>query len=134
MAKADERLADQPGNGLAVSRRSLITRLLLLVGIGGAVVWAGFHRGGLNPAAIDARLSGLGRWAPVVYVALYAAATVVFLPGSVFALASGALFGPAWGAALNLSAATLGAGAAFLVLAASKAGQTCRMKAEITST
>lgn len=98
-----------------MNRRSLVTRLLLLAGIGGAIAWAVLHRGRFDPAAIDAWLSGLGTWAPVAYVALYAAATVVFLPGSVFALAGGALFGPAWGAILNLAAATLGAGAAFLV-------------------
>jgi len=115
MAGSGERVPDQPGNGRAVSRGSLVTRLLLLAGIGGAIVWAGFHRGGLDPAAIDAWLSGLGPWAPVAYVAFYTAATVVFLPGSMFALAGGALFGPAWGAILNLTAATLAAGAAFLV-------------------
>ena len=98
-----------------MSRRSLVTRLLLLAGISAAVVWAGLHRGGLDPAAIDAWLSGLGAWAPVAYVALYAVATVAFLPGSVFALAGGALFGPVWGTMLNLTAATLGAGAAFLI-------------------
>lgn len=98
-----------------MSRRSLVTRLLLVAGIGAAIVWATLYRGRFDPAAIDAWLSGLGAWAPIVYVALYAAATVVFLPGSLFALAGGALFGPVWGAALNLTAATLGAGAAFLV-------------------
>ncbi len=81
----------------------------------GAVLWAGLHRDQLDPAALDGWLSGLGIWAPVVYVTFYAAGTVVFLPGSLFALAGGALFGPVWGAILNLLGATIGAGIAFLV-------------------
>jgi uncharacterized membrane protein YdjX (TVP38/TMEM64 family) len=44
-----------------------------------------------------------------------AAGTVAFLPGSLFALVGGALFGPVWGAILNLLGATIGAGIAFLV-------------------
>jgi uncharacterized membrane protein YdjX (TVP38/TMEM64 family)/rhodanese-related sulfurtransferase len=98
-----------------VSRYRLLSRLLLVAGIAGAVLWAGLHRDQLDPAALDGWLSALGNWAPVVYVAFYAAGTVVFLPGSLFALAGGALFGPVWGAILNLLGATLGAGVAFLV-------------------
>ena len=93
----------------------LIPRLLLIAGMAGAVLWAGLHRDQLDPAALDGWLSGLGVWAPVVYVSFYAAGTVVFLPGSLFALAGGALFGPVWGAVLSLLGATIGAGIAFLV-------------------
>ena len=50
----------------------------------------------------------------MVFGTLYAAGTVVFLPGSLFALAGGALFGPVWGALFNLIGATIGAGIAFL--------------------
>jgi uncharacterized membrane protein YdjX (TVP38/TMEM64 family)/rhodanese-related sulfurtransferase len=95
--------------------RRLIPRRLLLAGIAGAVLWAGLHRDQLDPAALDAWLSGLGVWAPVVYVAVYVVGTVAFLPGSLFALAGGALFGPVWGAILNLVGATFGASIAFLV-------------------
>jgi uncharacterized membrane protein YdjX (TVP38/TMEM64 family) len=98
-----------------VNRHRLILRLLLVAGVAGAVLWAGLHRDQLDPAALDGWLSGLGTWAPVVYVTFYAAGTVVFLPGSLFALAGGALFGPVWGAILNLLGATIGAGIAFLV-------------------
>ncbi len=97
-----------------MSRYRLLPRLLLVAGIAGAVLWAGLHRDQLDPAALDGWLSGLGIWAPVVYVTFYAAGTVVFLPGALFALAGGALFGPVWGAILNLLGATLGAGIAFL--------------------
>jgi uncharacterized membrane protein YdjX (TVP38/TMEM64 family) len=48
-------------------------------------------------------------------VVVYALASVLFLPGMVMTLAGGALFGPVWGALINLLGATLGATAAFLV-------------------
>ena len=97
-----------------MNRDRLIARLLLLASIGSAVLWAGFNHDQLNPAVWDAWLSGLGIWAPMVFGTLYAAGTVVFLPGSLFALAGGALFGPVWGALFNLIGATIGAGIAFL--------------------
>jgi uncharacterized membrane protein YdjX (TVP38/TMEM64 family) len=46
---------------------------------------------------------------------LFAIGTAVFLPGSLFALAGGALFGPVWGAILNLIGATFGASLAFVI-------------------
>jgi uncharacterized membrane protein YdjX (TVP38/TMEM64 family) len=98
-----------------VSPHRLILRLLLVSGVVGTVLWAALHRDRLDPAALDGWLSGLGIWAPGIYVAFYAAGTVIFLPGSLFALAGGALFGPVWGAILNLLGATFGAGIAFLV-------------------
>ncbi len=52
---------------------------------------------------------------PAIFIALYAAATVLFLPGAALTLAGGALFGPLWGTLWNLSGATLGATLAFLI-------------------
>jgi uncharacterized membrane protein YdjX (TVP38/TMEM64 family)/rhodanese-related sulfurtransferase len=95
--------------------RSILPRLLLIGAILAAAAWATLNPERLNPAALDDRLASLGLWAPVVYVALYTVGAVVFLPGSLFALAGGALFGPVLGAALNLLAATIGASAAFIV-------------------
>ncbi|MCK5747540.1 MAG: VTT domain-containing protein, partial [Oricola sp.] len=60
-------------------------------------------------------LSGMGIWAPLVYVAIYAAGTVLFAPGAIFALAGGAMFGPLLGTFLNLTGATIGASIAFLI-------------------
>ena len=90
-------------------------RLGLLAVVGGAILWAALNRDRLDPAVLDAWLSGLGVWAPVAYVLAYAAGTVVFAPGSLFALAGGAMFGPVWGTLLNLTGATIGAGLAFVV-------------------
>ncbi len=46
---------------------------------------------------------------------MFALGTVLFIPGTIFGLAGGALFGPAWGTILNLAGATLGAAATFLI-------------------
>jgi len=95
--------------------RQWLPRLALLAGIAAAVVWAGIERDRLDPQAIHAWLSGLGVWAPLLYVAIYAVGTVAFIPGMLFALAGGAMFGPFWGVLLNLSGATIGATLAFLI-------------------
>jgi uncharacterized membrane protein YdjX (TVP38/TMEM64 family)/rhodanese-related sulfurtransferase len=87
------------------------TALLLVV----AVAWAAVHRDQINLTTLDAWLGSLGPSAPIGYVVLYALATVAFVPGALFALAGGALFGPFWGTLWNLLGATLGATFAFLV-------------------
>ena len=98
-----------------MSAQRILPRLLLLLGIAGAISWAAFNRDRLDLEALDASLSALGLWAPVAYLGLYAAGAVAFLPGSLFSLAGGALFGPVWGTVLNLAGATVGASIAFLI-------------------
>ena len=68
-----------------------------------------------NPAPIEGAIHGLGLWAPLGHIVLFALATILFVPGTIFGLTGGALFGPLWGAVLNLTGVTLGATAAFLV-------------------
>lgn len=60
-------------------------------------------------------IDGLGWIGPVVFVAVYVIATVLFLPGSALTLGAGALFGVVRGSILVSVASTLGATAAFLV-------------------
>ncbi|MBI3669239.1 MAG: TVP38/TMEM64 family protein [Acidobacteria bacterium] len=60
-------------------------------------------------------IDSLGGWGPVVFVFLYAAATVAALPGSALTIAAGALFGSVIGVIVVSIAATLGASLAFLV-------------------
>ncbi len=59
-------------------------------------------------------IEGLGAWGPVLFVLLYVAATVLFLPGSILTLGAGALFGVGWGSAIVSAGSVLGATAAFL--------------------
>src|SRR5262249_8687408 len=57
----------------------------------------------------------LGAWGPALFVVLYVAATVLFLPGWILTLGAGAVFGLVRGAVTVSLAATLGATAAFLI-------------------
>jgi len=97
-----------------MSARSL-PRLALLLLLVAATGWAAFHRDQINLATLDAWLGSLGLWAPIGHMLLYALATIAFVPGAIFALAGGALFGPLWGSLWNLLGATLGATLAFLI-------------------
>jgi uncharacterized membrane protein YdjX (TVP38/TMEM64 family)/rhodanese-related sulfurtransferase len=98
-----------------MSMRRLLPRVALTLLLAAMAAWAFFHRDQINLATLDAWLASLGPWAPIGYVMLFALATVAFVPGIVFSLAGGALFGPLWGGVLNLTGATLGAILAFLV-------------------
>lgn len=89
----------------------ILLGLVLLAAVGAAVAL----REDFDAAALQAWVEGAGAAGPLVFMALYALATVLFLPGSVLTLAGGALFGPVWGTLWNLSGATLGASLAFLI-------------------
>jgi uncharacterized membrane protein YdjX (TVP38/TMEM64 family)/rhodanese-related sulfurtransferase len=94
---------------------SVLPRLLLGLAIAAGALWLALNRGRLDPALIEAAMRNLGLWAPVAHVVLFALGTVLFVPGAIFGLAGGVLFGPVWGTILNLAGATLGATVAFLV-------------------
>ncbi len=57
----------------------------------------------------------LGPWGPVLFIASYVVATVLFIPGSVLSLGAGAVFGVVWGSIYVSIASTVGATAAFLI-------------------
>jgi uncharacterized membrane protein YdjX (TVP38/TMEM64 family) len=95
--------------------RGVIFRLLLVAGLPGAVVWVGVHREFLQAAELERELGRFGSGAPILFVLLYALATVLFAPGSILTVTGGALFGPLWGTLWNLIGATFGATLAFLI-------------------
>ena len=90
-------------------------RWLLGVALVAAVGIALAMRERFDAAAQQAWVEGAGAAGPLLFMALYAVATALFLPGAVITLAGGALFGPLWGTLWNLTGATLGAVLAFLV-------------------
>src|SRR5262245_18888733 len=98
-----------------MSARRALPRLALLLLLVAAVTLAALYRDKINLTILDGWIRFLGPWAPVGYTVLYALAAVAFVPGVIFALAGGALFGPFWGSILNLTGATLGATSAFLI-------------------
>ena len=85
--------------------------VLLVVAIGFAVA----YRDAFDMDKLQAWIDDAGVFAPMLFMLIYAVATVLFLPGSVITLAGGVLFGPLWGTLYNLTGATLGAALAFLV-------------------
>ncbi len=92
-----------------------IARWALFLLLLAAVVVAIWHRERFDLATLRQWLDGSGAVAPLLFIAIYALATVLFLPGSVLTLAGGALFGPVLGTLYNLVGATLGATLAFLI-------------------
>lgn len=95
--------------------RAMLPRLLLGLVILAGASWLALNRDQLDPAAMEVAIRSLGLWGPVAHVVLFAFGTVLFVPGVLFGLAGGVLFGPLWGTILNLVGATLGGTAAFLV-------------------
>jgi uncharacterized membrane protein YdjX (TVP38/TMEM64 family) len=91
--------------------RRLLLLLLLLIGIAAAIIW----RDQLSPELLMERVGQLGWIAPLVFIAGYTIATVFFMPGLLFTLAGGILFGPVYGTLYNLTGATIGATLAFLL-------------------
>ena len=95
--------------------RGLILRLVLVAGLAGAVVWFALNRQFLQASELERELGRFGSVAPILFVLLYAFATVLFAPGSILTVTGGVLFGPLWGTLWNLVGATFGATVAFLI-------------------
>lgn len=60
-------------------------------------------------------IRGLGVAGAFIFIGVYGVASVLFLPGAVFTIAAGLVYGIVGGTAVALAGATLGAGLAFLV-------------------
>ncbi len=72
-----------------------------------------FLLGGIDSAQLQARLNQAGIWAPIIYIALYTAATVLVLPSTALNLTGGAIFGPWLGTLWTSIAAVIAAVVAF---------------------
>lgn len=97
------------------ARRHLSVKVAALAVIVAAVVMLARNRELFQATAIQSALTRFGVFGPIVFIAIYAIATVAFVPGSILTLAGGAIFGPVFGAIWNLIGATLGATGAFLI-------------------
>lgn len=60
-------------------------------------------------------LDSYGIWLPIIFIALYALATILLMSGAVLTMAGGVMFGVIWGTVYNLIGAVLGATVAFLI-------------------
>jgi uncharacterized membrane protein YdjX (TVP38/TMEM64 family) len=97
-----------------VSVGRVASRVAFAVLLTAAIAWAVVNRQHFEVGAMETAIRTLGVWGPLAFIGLYIAATVLFVPGSILGLTGGALFGPVWGAAYTLTAATIGATLAFL--------------------
>jgi len=101
-------------NGVLIMNSKLM-RVGILLALVAGIALAVLNRDRFDVAALELWIQGAGIWAPLLLMAVYAVAAVLFLPGSVLTLAGGAFFGPVLGAFYNLTGATIGATLAFLI-------------------
>jgi uncharacterized membrane protein YdjX (TVP38/TMEM64 family) len=89
----------------------------VLIALAAIAILYGAHRVGAGPMLKNALdwIRGLGPLAPIAFIAIYIAACVMFLPGSILTIGAGVIFGVVRGSIYVSIAATLGATAAFLV-------------------
>jgi len=90
-------------------------RIVLLLGMVTAVTLVVIYRDQIDAAALENWVRDAGAVAPLLFILVYALAAILFIPGTIFTLAGGALFGPVLGTLYNLTGATLGATLAFLI-------------------
>ena len=107
--------SDTPRTPLLARLRKGLPRLLLLGAVVAGIVVAVLNSDNLDSAALEAWILQFGPWAPIVFICAYILATVLFLPGLLFTLAAGALFGPYLGTVYALLGATVGATISFLI-------------------
>jgi uncharacterized membrane protein YdjX (TVP38/TMEM64 family) len=82
-----------------------------MVGIAIAVI----YRHEIHPTSIRNAIAG-NPLAPIVFIALQVAASLLFVPRAVLGIASGMLFGLFWGCVWAIVGATLGASAGFAMV------------------
>jgi uncharacterized membrane protein YdjX (TVP38/TMEM64 family) len=106
-------MADVQGNkkpSTAKYRRLIIGVVVLSI-----FIWALRNLNLPDCATIQAYLESWGVWAPVLFIALYALATIAFIPGLIITMMSGLAFGPWWGTLIVSIGSTIGATLAFII-------------------
>jgi uncharacterized membrane protein YdjX (TVP38/TMEM64 family) len=94
---------------LALAGRVLV---LLLIAAGMAAAW--MHRGAFDPQTISAWVAAHPA-APLVFLALHVAASLLFIPRTILAMTAGLVFGMGWGLVWAATGSVLGAVAGFLL-------------------
>ncbi len=101
-----------------VSRINPKLKLALFLALAAAAVMvfkmSGFDKY-LSIEQVQMFVDSMGVWAPIAFVLIYAAAMMLGLPGTVFTIVGGLVFGKWLGTLLNVVGATVGASGAFWV-------------------
>lgn len=95
--------------------RQVLTRSAIAIALAAGIVFAVIFHEQLSTEGLEAFISGLGLWGPLVFIALWVVMPPLFVPGLALSLAGGALFGPVWGVVYTVVGATGGATVAFLL-------------------
>jgi uncharacterized membrane protein YdjX (TVP38/TMEM64 family) len=98
-------------------RKALLKALILVVFILFAIGLIRFTpiRGYLSAEGLGRFLDTAGFWAPVVYMAIYAAGVCLFVPGTLLTGLGAAIFGAYWGFLVVWVGAMIGASMAFFI-------------------
>ncbi|MBB71855.1 MAG: TVP38/TMEM64 family protein [Legionellales bacterium] len=96
--------------------KNAVFRWIIVVFMVILAIWAGVnYRHHLDIHQFQATIASFGIWGPVVFIGIYALATVLFLPGSALTITGGLVFGPLLGTVYNLTGAMIGATIAFFI-------------------
>jgi uncharacterized membrane protein YdjX (TVP38/TMEM64 family) len=94
----------------------LLLAAIVAVYLSGAREYFTFHSLAVHREWLLSQVATLGFWAPVAFIALYAAVAALSIPGATaMTLAGGFLFGTVLGTLCNVVGATIGATLVFLV-------------------
>lgn len=94
--------------------KKALLRICVLILLFTAIAIAISYRDQVNVEVLEDWVRNAGPAAPILFMAFYAIAALLFLPGSIITLAGGVIFGPLWGTLYNLTGATIGATLSFL--------------------
>lgn len=109
---------DPPSPAAAGAPPLPVGRLVAAASVVVAASLVAWQLGIFSPAfreALQEALRGLGPWAPLAFMAIKVTTVVFALPSAPVTFVGGVLFGPVWGTAINVVAATAGASATFFI-------------------
>lgn len=114
----NEKIADmEPENkskGSSKSKLKLLLFVIIIVGVIASVKV--FHLGQyLSIDSLKTFIEEMGDWAPAAFVLSYAVGMLIGLPGTLFTIAGGIVFGKWFGTLYNVIGATIGASGAFWI-------------------
>jgi uncharacterized membrane protein YdjX (TVP38/TMEM64 family) len=109
--------ADAPPAPAPDRRKAVLKAALLVLFIAAAIALVRFTdvKDYLTAEGLGRFLAAAGLWAPVVFIAVYAAGVCLFVPGSILTGLGAVIFGAYWGFVYVWIGAMIGASAAFLI-------------------